>query len=420
MRARQLLPEAEVELEEAAAGGTEACGAEPSGPPPTHVHKGLLGVAVLFVALGLVELFASGVFELEAPVPPPIPPPSPAAPMGPRGVPLIIDTDMSFDVDDVGAICIAHALHDSGEANLLAVVHSTGYPEGIGAASVLNEWYGHQEVKLGAYKGEYGANSTGQWITGFYVPELVRRFPSRIKTSAEVPDAVEVYREVLASRDDHSVVIAVIGFATNMAALLRSPPDAGSSLTGAELVAKKVRQVVWQGGWYPPRHLNGHTTFNWDCGVCCGYTTVHGCAGDASYAVMHMPPNVEQVYTDLGDQVYHGGQGLRSCASTSNPCLQAYLLHPWGMNIRGRQSWDPLAVVAAVLGPHTIYSTKTGYGGVNSVDFNGANFWSAGNSTLQSFLSWQGTSPWYAERTQASNLLDRLLCARPTHAQPES
>ena len=51
-------------------------------------------------------------------------------------MPLIIDTDMSFDVDDVLAVCMAHALHDSGEAKLLAVLHDSGYPEGIAAVSV--------------------------------------------------------------------------------------------------------------------------------------------------------------------------------------------------------------------------------------------------------------------------------------------
>ena len=33
---------------------------------------------------------------------------------------LIIDTDMSSDCDDVGAVCMAHALMDRGEADLLA------------------------------------------------------------------------------------------------------------------------------------------------------------------------------------------------------------------------------------------------------------------------------------------------------------
>lgn len=43
------------------------------------------------------------------------------------GVPrLIIDTDMSTDCDDVGATCIAHAMMDRGEVELIAVVHNTG------------------------------------------------------------------------------------------------------------------------------------------------------------------------------------------------------------------------------------------------------------------------------------------------------
>ncbi|KAL3929133.1 MAG: hypothetical protein SGPRY_002090, partial [Prymnesium sp.] len=184
-------------------------------------------------------------------------------------VPLIIDTDMSFDVDDVGAICIAHALMDRGEADLLAVVHSSGYPEGIGAASALNEWYGHHSVKLGAYKGC-------------------------------------VYRRALALAPDSSVAIAVIGFATNIAPLLRSSPDEISTLSGRDLVARKVKLIVWQesclsrhallrrplerlhlsqGGWYEPLHANGKPTFNWDCGGCCGYTSV-GCLGARATAAL--------------------------------------------------------------------------------------------------------------------------------------
>ena len=39
---------------------------------------------------------------------------------------IIIDTDMSTDCDDVGALCMAHALADLGECEILAVVHDTG------------------------------------------------------------------------------------------------------------------------------------------------------------------------------------------------------------------------------------------------------------------------------------------------------
>ena len=47
-------------------------------------------------------------------------------------VPVIPDTDMAFDVDDVGALCLLHALQDLGEADLLAVVHNVGYAAAIG------------------------------------------------------------------------------------------------------------------------------------------------------------------------------------------------------------------------------------------------------------------------------------------------
>ena len=91
-------------------------------------------------------------------------------------VPLIIDTDMGFDVDDVMAVCMAHALHDNGEAKLLAVLHDSGYPGGIAAASVLSHYYGHdEEVSLGAYKGPFGHDRESSppgrlWRTGPCMP----------------------------------------------------------------------------------------------------------------------------------------------------------------------------------------------------------------------------------------------------------
>lgn len=68
------------------------------------------------------------------------------------GVPLIIDTDASFDVDDVVAVCMALALMDRGETDIKAIVHDAGIPEGIGAMSVLTHYYGRDDILLGAYK----------------------------------------------------------------------------------------------------------------------------------------------------------------------------------------------------------------------------------------------------------------------------
>ena len=101
-------------------------------------------------------------------------------------VPLIIDTDASFDVDDVVAICLAHALADRGETKILAIVHDAGIPEGIGAVSVLNHWYGRDDILLGAYKGDYGKDGNGNWVRGSYVDDLVNNWDSPIKDSSQV------------------------------------------------------------------------------------------------------------------------------------------------------------------------------------------------------------------------------------------
>eukprot|EP00966_Prymnesium_polylepis_P073756 1711934-Prymnesium_polylepis.1 len=38
-----------------------------------------------------------------------------------------------LQVDDVGALCLAHALADRSEVELIATVHDAGTPHGVGA-----------------------------------------------------------------------------------------------------------------------------------------------------------------------------------------------------------------------------------------------------------------------------------------------
>ena len=77
-----------------------------------------------------------------------------------------------------------------------------------------------------------------------------------------------------------------------------------SPLSGNDLVAAKVKRVVWQGGWYPPIHGWGVHTYNWDCGQ--GFYDTDGCNGASQYAVNNMPASVEMVYSDVGDEVISG------------------------------------------------------------------------------------------------------------------
>lgn len=149
-------------------------------------------------------------------------------------VPLIIDTDIGGgscrDVDDVGAICMAHALADNGEVDLLAIIQNSRPLQSTGVISVLNHFYGRDQVLIGAFKhpssfyseSKSGAKRGIQYLRPWdqpgvppdplpYVVDLVANWPSPFKNSSQVDSAVSVYRRVLAAQPDSSVVISSIG-----------------------------------------------------------------------------------------------------------------------------------------------------------------------------------------------------------------
>jgi len=53
-----------------------------------------------------------------------------------------------MDVDDVAAICMANALADNGEAELLAIVQNTSPIHCAGVISVLQHYYGSERRLL--------------------------------------------------------------------------------------------------------------------------------------------------------------------------------------------------------------------------------------------------------------------------------
>lgn len=51
---------------------------------------------------------------------------------------LIMDTDLGFGVDDVGAVAIANHLQDIGKVKVLGFIHDTGFHRGIGGIDTVN------------------------------------------------------------------------------------------------------------------------------------------------------------------------------------------------------------------------------------------------------------------------------------------
>jgi hypothetical protein len=166
-----------------------------------------------------------------------------------RAVPVIFDSDMNTDCDDVAALAILHALADLGEARILATGASSKNEESALCISALNAWFGRPHLPIGVPKG------AGTIEPSKYAAEIARRYPHDLLSAAQADDAARLYRLLLLKEPDHSVVIITVGYLTNIAALLRLNED-GDIPSGIDTVKQKVRLWACMGGNFvgdPPK-----------------------------------------------------------------------------------------------------------------------------------------------------------------------
>lgn len=253
-----------------------------------------------------------------------------AKPNRPVGVPIIIETDMFCDVDDMGALAVAHVLADEGRARLLCVCVNTPSRFGVGAVRAVNEFYGRPELPVGGLLPQ-----TEDVFPRDYAKFVSERFPTARGTAPDGP-ATQVLRRALAGQEDHAVVVISIGYFQNLLALLRSEPDEISDLSGEELVRRKVRQTIVMAGQFPVGQETNITDF----------TDV------ARDFVASWPLDLDFLGWELGFDVITGS-GLSPQYSAVNPVAAAYERYCGAGN--GRRSWDPMTVSLAVLGESAGY-----------------------------------------------------------------
>ncbi len=188
-----------------------------------------------------------------------------AEPLSP--VPLIFDTDIGNDCDDVLALGVIHALQSRGECRLLAVTITKDEDQAAAFTDCINTFYGRGSTPIGVCRS--GVTPKRGKFNGLALEKDgdKDRYPHDLRSGKDAPDAVDVLRQTLAAADDHSVVIAQVGFSTNLADLLKSPPDAHSDLDGTALVQKKVRLLSIMAGAFrqiPDKdgNLHDHREYN--------------------------------------------------------------------------------------------------------------------------------------------------------------
>ena len=160
---------------------------------------------------------------------------------------IIFDTDITGDVDDVLALAMIHTLADREACELLAVTISKENELAAPFTDAVNTFYGRPDIPIGInpnaphrdskYLGLVNKKDRGQF-----------RYPHDMGINQEPENAIALLRKTLESAEDHSVAIIQVGLATNLAELLRTSGDIYSSLSGPDLIRKKVKLLSVMAG----------------------------------------------------------------------------------------------------------------------------------------------------------------------------
>ena len=187
-------------------------------------------------------------------------------------VKVIIETDMTLDVDDVGALAVIHALANRKEAELLGVSFNEVHPDGVRGIAAINAWYDRANTPIGRFEGTLIDPDESRYLN--YLAKMIRE-----TIDVKAHNALDFYERILKSQQDQSVTIVSLGFLNNLADLLRTHPD---------LVQRKVRRLVAMGG-------RQNDNFNF---------VRHGLVHESQFVIENWPTPL--VITDFGGNLHTG------------------------------------------------------------------------------------------------------------------
>jgi hypothetical protein len=290
---------------------------------------------------------------------------TPAPPSPPASVKrvLIVDTDGGTDCDDVMALAIAVGALKEKAVSLPLVVATTkpgpiyGNQVAPSMRAFLDTVLPGNTIEVATFKGE-APDLSGDAEMNIV---LNRDFGIFGDQTSRFGDAVAAYRRVLVAAANKAAVILIVGAASSLAALLASPADDISPLTGAQLAATKIGEVVWQAGEFP----GGGGTFNAEMDKAA-----------AAYVAANWPAGVPFTFAgnEFGGPVNTGPTpGLSPMIDPLTASFVAFFNREDNLL---RNSWDPAAALYAAYGVGgAIEYGETG----GTVTFaNGANTWTPG------------------------------------------
>jgi len=260
-----------------------------------------------------------------------------------KPVPVIFDTDIAPDYDDVGAMALLHAFADNGEAKILATISCNAFETTVPTLSVLNTYFKRPDIPIGITK----TKEPNKLCQQKWAEAIVEKYPHAVKSNDEAENAITLYRKILAAQPDKSVTIITVGFFTNLANLLDSKADQYSSLNGKDLVSKKVKRLVSMAARIDTSKVGGYE-FN-----------VLVDAPASKKVFREWPTPVIMSGFEIGEKILTGIRLINNNSIQNSPVKDAFQVALTKDNNKlGRNSWDETAVLVAVRGMSPWFTYK--------------------------------------------------------------
>ena len=312
-------------------------------------------------------------------------------------VKVIFETDLGNDTDDAIAIDLLHTYVETGKAEILAMNMSKKGLLPAEFADVCNTFYGRGDIPLGVIAG----TSHDEDAPNDYCRRALDsvKFERTIKDYTKLPAAYKLSRKILASQPDSSVTFISVGFSTNLAALLDSPADEFSPLTGRELVRQKVRFLSIMAGDFTGLHGP-------ECNV------VHDIPA-CKKVFEEWPTDIVVSPWELGSRVKFGADHIGSLEwYLRYPAPEKYS-HPVAVAYRryakmpyDRPMWDPTSTIFGVEGALDFFTL--GERGMVTIDDEGYSSFKADPNGRHRILSLEDKDAESAALSHLYELVDRV------------
>ena len=266
-------------------------------------------------------------------------------------LPVIFDTDVGNDIDDVLALAMLYNYQKDSKINLLGVTINKANLYTVPFVDILNRFYGFDNIPIGFIGIDGPTTDTGKYL-GVVVNDKQKNnkytFSRKLNIESEVPEAWKLQRKLLASQEDKSVVIISVGFSSNLYNLLTSMPDEYSPLSGYELVLSKVKLLSVMAGNFSD---SNKSEYNVKIDI-----------PSAKYVFENWPTEVLFGGWEVGHRIKYPSYSILNDFKSPHPLVLAYknyLQMPYD-----RETWDLISVLVAVE-EYGQYLDKSSWGQVN-------------------------------------------------------